>query len=55
MLEHLGDAELLVPGMLDLLPQRPAALAQLGIELVEAGETPLTRVDPDAPAAGKRD
>ena len=49
--EHLGDAELLVLGMLDLGPQLPATLAHPGIEFVDAAEAHLPRVDPDAPAA----
>ena len=51
LLEHLGDAELLVLGMLDLGPQLPATLAHPGIEFVDAAEAHLPRVDPDAPAA----
>jgi hypothetical protein len=51
VLEHLGHAELLVLGVAHLVPQRPAALAQPGVEFAEAAEALLGRVDPDAPAA----
>jgi hypothetical protein len=51
VLEHLGHAELFVLGVADLVPQRPAALPQPGVELGEAAEALLGRVDPDAPPA----
>ena len=49
VLEYLGHAKLLGFGMLDLEPQRPAALAHPAVELVHTGEAVVARIDPDAP------
>ena len=51
VLEHLGHAELIVLGVADLLPQRPASTRKPCVEFGEAAELDLGRVDPDAPAA----
>ena len=51
VLQHLSHAELIVLGVADLLPQRAAALAQPGVELVEARKPLLRRLDPDPPSA----
>jgi hypothetical protein len=51
VLEHLGHAELLVLGVANLLPQRPAARTEPGIEFGDGSEALLGRVNPDASAA----
>jgi hypothetical protein len=43
VLEHLGHAVLLALGMAELDPQLPAALADTGVEFVNAAEAHLPR------------
>jgi hypothetical protein len=43
VLEHLGHADLLALGMAELDPQLPAALADTGVEFVNAAEAHLPR------------
>jgi hypothetical protein len=50
VLQHLGHAELGVLGVVHLVPQRAAALAQPGVEFGEAAELDLGRAGPDASA-----
>ena len=50
MLEHLGNAELPVLGVAELVPQCPAAIPQPRVELSETAPAPVGRINPDAPA-----